>query len=154
MVALKTHNHVWCLSLEVPLWTRGQYLLQLQWVPYLGVLLALLLAGLGIQDTQHLYWYLSLWQQKEPISRMTWAAPEVLAPPIGNQSKNPALPLDTLLIWQNRSVCSHLCRCSRPCVVTRVGHVLHFCRTCIDQRPVGGHSFVWGDLLLLLARDW
>ena len=28
-------------------------------------------------------------------------------------------------------------RFSRQCVVTRAGHALHFCRKCIDQRPVG-----------------
>ena len=67
-----------------------------------------------------------------------WAAPEgVLARTIENPTRNPVLPLDTLLTWQNRAVCSYHFRCFRPCVVTRVGHALHFCRFCIDQRPVG-----------------
>ena len=67
-----------------------------------------------------------------------WAAPEgAQSLSIENPTRNPALPLDTLLNWQNRANCPCLCKCSCPCVVTRVGHVLHFCRGCIDQRPVG-----------------
>ena len=66
-----------------------------------------------------------------------WAMPEVLDPPFVARGSNPILPLDTLITRQNRAACTQLCRCSRPCVVTRVGHVLHFCRICVDQRPVG-----------------
>ena len=66
-----------------------------------------------------------------------WPVPEVLVPTSETRGRNPVLPLDTLLAWQNRPVCSQLCRCSRPCVVTRAGHALHFCRICVDQRPVG-----------------
>ena len=66
-----------------------------------------------------------------------WAMPEVLVPTSVARGRNPVLPLDTLLTWQNRPACTQLCRCSRPCVVTRVGHALHFCRICVDQRPVG-----------------
>ena len=53
-------------------------------------------------------------------------------PSTENVPRTPVLPLGTPLSWQNRSICSSFCRCSNPCIVTRVGHAFHFCRSCID----------------------
>ena len=72
-----------------------------------------------------------------PQSDDPWATPEILDTPVIARSRNPVLPLNTLLPPQNRTGCTQLCQCSRPCVVARVGHVTHFCRICIDQRPAG-----------------
>ena len=49
----------------------------------------------------------------------------------------PVLPIGTILRGQGRAICSCLCRCGNPCILTRAGHALHYCRECINQHPVG-----------------
>ena len=69
-----------------------------------------------------------------------WAAPAELPAAIPDQHSQSAvgtLPLQSILMQDNRPVCTQLCNCPAQCVLTNAGHTRHYCGACIYRRRRG-----------------
>ena len=69
-----------------------------------------------------------------------WAAPAelpVLTVDQVPQSDTVTLPLNSLLMLDNRPICAQRCRCSAQCVAYKAGHTRHLCGACIYRRRGG-----------------
>ena len=69
-----------------------------------------------------------------------WAAPaepSAMIPDQQSQSAAVTLPLHSMLMQDNRPVCTQLCNCPAQCVLTNAGHTRHFCGACIYRRRRG-----------------
>ena len=69
-----------------------------------------------------------------------WAAPAeppVMAADQFPQSDTATLPLNSLLMPDNRPVCTQFCNCPAQCVLTKAGHTRHLCGACIYRRRRG-----------------
>ena len=69
-----------------------------------------------------------------------WAAPAeppAMATDQLPQSDASTLPLHSLLMPDNRPVCSQFCNCPAQCVLTNAGHTRHLCGACIYRRRRG-----------------